>query len=70
MDLNKLANRITNFGQFVETIEYYNRKINLYSFENDLYEVYYNQETNEIEKINLVTDQDLTKYLNRIKIKL
>jgi hypothetical protein len=69
MDLNHLANRITNFGQYIETIEYYNRRINLYSVDSDYYEVYYNQETNEIEKINLVTDQDLTKYLNRIKVK-
>lgn len=70
MDLNQLANRITNFGQFVEAIEYYNRRINLYAVDNVYYEVYYNQETNDIEKINQVTEQDLTKYLNRIKLRL
>lgn len=70
MDVNQLANRITNFDQFVEMIEYYNRRINLYSVDSDYYEVYYNQETNKIEKINLVLEQDLTKYLNRIKIQL
>lgn len=70
MDINQLANRITNFGQFIETIEYYNRRVNLYAVDNDYYELYYNQESNEIERVNLVSEQDLSKYLNRIKLKL
>lgn len=70
MDLDKLANRIINYGQFIETIEYYNRRISLYSVENDFYEVAYNQFTNDIEKVNQATEEDLLKYLNRIKLKL
>lgn len=70
MDLHHLANRITNYGQFLEIIEYYNRRVSLYSVDNDFYEVYYDEQSNEIEKINEVSEQDLTKYLNRIKLRL
>lgn len=70
MDLNQLAHRVTNFGQFIASIEYYNRRINLYAVDSDFYEVYYNQETNEIEKVSYAADYDLNKYLNRIKLKL
>ncbi|MFN8337157.1 MAG: hypothetical protein U0U09_18640 [Cyclobacteriaceae bacterium] len=70
MDLYRLASRIFNYGQLVEMIEYYNRRVALYSVDSDFYEVYYNQESNEIEKINQASDPDLAKYLNRITIKL
>lgn len=70
MELHKLASRIFNYGQFVEMIEYYNRRVSLYSVDSEFYEVYYNQETNEIEKINEVTEQDINKYLSRIKLRL
>lgn len=70
MDLHKIASRIFNYGQFIESIEYYNRRVNLYSIDSDFYEVYYNQDSSEIEKINQVTEHDLNKYVNRIKLRL
>lgn len=69
MDLNKLASRVFTYGRFIAVIEYYNRRIALYSVDKDFYEVYYDAEENQVEKISEASEQDLTKFLTRITLK-
>ena len=60
--------RIWDDGNHVMSIQYYNNKISLYSVGLEFFEVIYNPNSNEIEKIKPVDSEDLKKFLNRIKI--
>jgi hypothetical protein len=68
--MNELAERVWKEGTYQITIEYYGYRVSLYSVNADFYEVFYNSTENKIEKINLATEDDLKKYLNRIKLNL
>jgi hypothetical protein len=70
MNYHQLASRISNHGDVIDSIEYYSRRVTLYSVESEFYEIYYDQKTNEIERASLATHEDLQKYLNRIKLTL
>ncbi|HEV8512212.1 MAG TPA: hypothetical protein VGQ59_03015 [Cyclobacteriaceae bacterium] len=66
--MNELAERIWKYGTYLVTIEYYAHKVNLYTVDAEFYEIHYNNVDNEIEKINLATEDDLKKYLSRIEL--
>jgi hypothetical protein len=53
-------------GNYLMTVEYLKLKANLYALHNDFVEVYYNDDTDSIEKIQRATDDDLRKYLAQI----
>jgi hypothetical protein len=53
-------------GRYLMTVEYLRLKANLYAFHNEFVEVYYNDDTESIEKIQRATDEDLRKYLTQI----
>jgi hypothetical protein len=60
---------MAEFGNYLESIEFYDYWVHLYSLHSNFIEVYYNIHTRQIEKISMVEYQDLDKYLNRILIK-
>jgi hypothetical protein len=55
-------------GRYVETIVYYNQRVNLYSIDEYFVEVFYNGEKNEVERITIATDQDIKKYIMNINL--
>jgi hypothetical protein len=66
--MNEDAQRIWDNGNHLISIKYYNYRISLYSVGKEFFEIFYNPESNTIEKINLATEDDLKKFLNRITI--
>lgn len=66
LSLEDKAKLVWEEGTYVETLEYYNAKINLHSIGSVFIEVYYNVSTNEIEKISIADDVEMKKYLNNI----
>jgi hypothetical protein len=62
------ASNIWEHGQFLLSIEYYGFRVNLYSVGKEYYEVFYNPDTNEIEKIDRTSAIELEKFLNRIDL--
>ena len=46
------AEQVWAHGKYLISIEYYSFKINLYSVGEEFYEIFYNPNTNEIEKVN------------------
>lgn len=59
-------NEIWLEGKYLMTVEYLRLKANLYSLHSEFVEVYYNDDTDSIEKIQRVNDEDLNKYLRQI----
>jgi hypothetical protein len=53
-------------GKYLMTVEYLRLKANLYALHNDFVEVYYNDDTDSIEKIQRATEEDMRKYLSKI----
>jgi hypothetical protein len=53
-------------GKYLMTVEYLRLKANLYALHNDFVEVYYNDDTDSIEKIQRATEEDMRKYLSQI----
>ena len=53
-------------GKYLMTVEYLRLKANLYAFHNEFVEVYYNDDTECVEKIQQASDEDLKKYLSQI----
>lgn len=68
LPLTDKALLIAEFGNYLESIEYYDYWIHLYALNAHFIEIYYNIHTRQIDKISLVTYTDLDKYLNRIVI--
>lgn len=67
--LNERAKYLWDNGMFLEFIsEYYNHKVALYSLHNYYVEVYINSLTDEIELIQAIPNEDLQKFLGRIKL--
>ncbi|MBT1703905.1 hypothetical protein [Chryseosolibacter indicus] len=57
---------VAEFGHFLNSIEFYDYRIHLYSLNSHFIEVYYNILTRQVEKIALADYSDLDKYLSRI----
>lgn len=60
---------IAEFGNYLESIEYYDYWIHLYNLHENFIEIFYNINTKQIDKITLASYADLDKYLSRILIK-
>lgn len=60
---------MAEFGTYLESIEFYDFWIHLYSLHSHFIEVYYNTHTRQIEKIAMAEYEDLDKYLSRIVIR-
>ncbi len=59
---------IEDMGQLVLSMEFYEYRIFLFSFNSMYVEVYRNLETDEIETIRTASVADLDKYLSRITL--
>jgi hypothetical protein len=68
LPLTDKALLVSEFGSFLESIEFYDYRIHLYSLNSNFIEIYYNILTRQIERIVLVDYQALDKYLSRILI--
>jgi hypothetical protein len=68
LPLTDKALLIAEFGKYLESIEFYDYWIHLYSLHSNFIEIYYNINTRQIDKISLVSYNELDKYLNRIII--
>ncbi len=56
-------------GEFISSIDYYSKKVNLYSMPGFLVELYYSPYLDKIETIETITDHArLTKHLINIEI--
>jgi hypothetical protein len=68
MPLDLRAQVVWNQATFIESIVYYNQRVNLYSLKKSFVEVFYDAQKNEISRITLATDQDLKKYIANIDL--
>jgi hypothetical protein len=66
LPLTDKALLVSEFGMFLESIEYYDYRIHLYSLNANFIEIYYNILSRQIERIILIDYQGLDKYLSRI----
>ena len=66
LTLNERADLLWKDGTFLTTVEYYNRKVNLYLLHGGYYELWYTVTGNEIEKIIPFTNRNLfRKYFQK-----
>jgi hypothetical protein len=68
LPLTDKALLMAEFGNYLESIEFYDYWIHLYGLHSNFIEVYYNIHTRQIDKIAMADYNDLDKYLNRIII--
>lgn len=68
LPLTDKALLMAEFGSYLESIEFYDYWIHLYSLHSNFIEVYYNIHTRQIDKIAMADYSELDKYLNRIVI--
>ena len=64
------AQKIWDKGNYLMSIRYRKYRISLYALGTDFYEIFYNPNSQEVEWINLADQNDMIKYLNRIKLSL
>lgn len=68
LSLNDRAEVLWDQGNYLETVVYYGYTLKLYSLSSFFVEVYYSPITQSIEKIEVAYEEDLKKYLGRIKL--
>jgi hypothetical protein len=67
--INERAEYLWENGKFIEAItNSYHQSVTLYSLHNYYVELYISSETNKIESIQAIQDDELQKFLGRIKI--
>ncbi|MFZ6010666.1 MAG: hypothetical protein ACOYXT_09985 [Bacteroidota bacterium] len=59
---------VSEFGCYLESVEFYDYRIHLFSLNSHFIEVFHNVLTRQIERISLADYSDLDKYLSRIVI--
>jgi len=69
LSLTDKALLVAEFGSYLESIEFYDFRIHLFSLNANFIEVYYNILTRQIERIILADYNELDKYLSRIVIR-
>jgi hypothetical protein len=67
LSLNDRAQVLWDHGKYLETIVYYGQTVKLYALNSFFVEVYYAPVTQSIEKVAVVYEEGLKKYLGRIK---
>jgi hypothetical protein len=68
LSLNDRAQALWDHGKYLETIVYYGQTVKLYALQSFFVEVYYGPVTQSIDKIDLVREEELRKYLSQIRI--
>jgi len=69
LPLTDKALLVAEFGQFIESMDFYDYHIHLFSLNANFIEVYYNSLTRQVERISLAQYPDLDKYLPRIVLR-
>lgn len=59
---------VKEFATVVESIQYYEYWVHLYSLHRNFIEVYHNTHTNQIDRISMVLNADIDKYLAKISL--
>lgn len=57
---------VAEYGMFMQSVEFYDYRVHLYTLNSQFIEVYYNILTRQVENITLVTYSEMDKYLVRI----
>jgi hypothetical protein len=68
LSLNDRAQVLWDCGRYLETIVYYGQTVKLYALNSFFVEVYYSPVTQSIDKVDVVHEEDLKKYLSQIRI--
>jgi hypothetical protein len=68
LDIDSKSIMLHYNGKRLASVDYYNYKVTLFSFQHTLIEEYYDTETREISRICSAKDQDLKKFLDKIDI--
>jgi hypothetical protein len=57
---------ISQFATFIQSVNYYDYRVHLYTLNSHFIEAYYNTLTRQVERISLVEYDELDKYLAQI----
>jgi hypothetical protein len=68
LSIEERATVLWDQGTYLETDVYYGHTVKLYALHSFFVEVYYSPVTQSIKKVEVAYDQDLKKYLGKIKI--
>jgi hypothetical protein len=68
LTLTDKALLMAEYGQYLESIEFYDYWIHLYSLNAHFIEIWYNVVTKHVEKIELLQYKDMDRYVSRIVI--
>lgn len=68
LPLSDRALLIAEFAQYLESMQYYNYWVHLYSMASHYIEVYFDPQTKQINNIKLIEYRELDKYLPQIRI--
>ncbi|HEY0654421.1 MAG TPA: hypothetical protein VGD65_14875 [Chryseosolibacter sp.] len=68
LKINEKMLLLEDMGELVFSMEFYEHRIFLYSFDSMFIEAYKNLETNEVEKIHTVSLADLDKFLSQVTL--
>lgn len=66
--MNENAQKIWDKGSYLMSIRYRRHRISLYALGKEFYEIFYNPYSQEVDWINIADENDMIKYLNRIKL--
>lgn len=66
LTLTDKALLLAEFGSYLDSIEFYDYWLHLYSLNSQLIEVWYNIHSKQIEKIDLISYKDLDRYTSKI----
>lgn len=61
---------IAEYGVWLQSVEYYDYWVHLYSLHSHFIEIFYSINTRQIDRITMANKLDMNKHLDRIIIKL
>jgi hypothetical protein len=59
---------VWDMGLYLDSVNYYRYKAYLYALGSFFVEIFYHQDSAQIEKVEIASEDNLIKYLNRIDI--
>lgn len=68
LDIDSKSIMLHYNGRMLASVDYYNYRVTLFSFQDRMIEEYYDTETKEISRISTAQPVDLRKYLDLIDI--
>jgi hypothetical protein len=68
LPINKRCDYVWDEGQFLDSVQYYRYKANLYAVRDFFVEVLCFPGSTEVEKIEIASEDTMIKFLNRINV--